>query len=312
MKPNKGAKAPATSVAPALAGWLSTKPSARVAKKHRPTGGRPYGKSNGQEKPNWFVVNRYSSAMSLDAADWYLNLELRGEIARRKDNELITLVRGELPIVRRDAYPLYALGLLEQMPGNRNPNFLRVLNGELPIEPVRNVLVKEFYHFERRINPDLREASKSFDDARHELPSEFNESVNEHFDIAYSGVFARINLSVPDDEIVESLKRYLAQERVRMRKHAPTSAQVRALDSLRKRNIPKLGTWAVRGLLPYLDLHQWAKETQPKPTDEQIAEWLGLSAQQLKDTKIDAKLVLNQFALHGWIFPRIRDESRAK
>jgi hypothetical protein len=51
---------------------------------------------------------------------------------------------------------------------------------------------------------------------------------------------------------------------------------------------------------------------QPKPNDEQIAEWLTLSKQQLKDTKIDAKLVLNQFALHGWIFPMIRKESEPK
>jgi Family of unknown function (DUF6387) len=221
-----------------LAGWLKTTPPASVAKRLRSTGGRPHGKSTGQEMPHWFDIQRYSLAKELDAADWYLNLELRGEIARRSDNALIELVRGQEPIISRQSTPLFVLKSLEQTLTDRNPNFRRVLDGDLPIEPVKSVLVREFYHFERQINPALREASKVLDVSHDEPPTGLDESVNEHFDIHYSGVFARINLSAPDDEIVDSLKRYLEQERGRMHRHAPTSAQVNALDSLRKRNIP--------------------------------------------------------------------------
>ena len=240
----------------------------------------------------------------MDVDDWYLNLEIRGQIHRNGTPYLLQRVRGVQPLVFRHEEDDIDAMLLQKCVTSQN--FKRVFSSSALSEAVKNQTVWEHYFFEKWITPSIREFAKNYDPKiTEESPPEFQESINDHLKKQPLNRIVTINLSAPDEQIIDSLKRYLATERQHAQNVAPVSPHAAALRALQKRNVANLDTWGKRRVLPYMDLSHWAKEAGTKVTNGHYAELLQISEEQLRETKNDAQLLFDQFVLDAWLLPRL-------
>ena len=89
---------------------------------------------------------RYAAAYEMDAADWYLNLALRGAIARGECKQFgLAYVRGPRPVIRRAAeLPPQFASIASELGGD----FADMLDGKAPRSGVEHLSAEEFYFFE--------------------------------------------------------------------------------------------------------------------------------------------------------------------
>jgi hypothetical protein len=170
---------------------------------------RPYSKVTA---PPWFDLSRYAAARDMDAADWYLNLQLRAVIARTAHKLARSYVRSTTPLVRRTQDPL-PFSLEGELP----PDFLAIFAGREPAPGVVPLRALDVYYFERfRLPEQIREFGRSFtpgEISAGEVPAGFTEPLDRLIEPRLLSVFARIDLSLPDGALVADLRAFLARER---------------------------------------------------------------------------------------------------
>ena len=79
---------------------------------------------------------------------------------------------------------------------------------------------------------------------------------------------------------------------------------------LGKVNRANLSTFAALGMLAYLDLSQWERDSGAPIIDTQYAELLNIDLDRLRETKSKAALVRNDFVLRGWLLQAAREAIR--
>ena len=147
--------------------------------------------------PAWFELKRYDSARNLDAADWFLNLEIRGEIQRSNSVNLTNRVRSTAPLIVRSTEDDEQRLILQT--SSNSPDFGAMLNSQIPPSGVRDMRVDELYFFERWLDEDLRAIGATYDP---ETPTSatrrFHESINDNLRKQLLGRFLRVDFTLPD------------------------------------------------------------------------------------------------------------------
>ncbi len=250
--------------------------------------------------PNWFDLSRYNAANAMDAADWYLNLGLRGWIARTRKASAgrRTQLRAD-PLVRRlEPLPFW---LIVRVPSELSA----ILDNRLPRSSVELLRTDELYSVERKLPEQIREFGRNCkwgETLASDAPSGFAGPLNHLIEPRRLSLFARVDLSMPDKVIVADLLDFLARERAALGSVIGAPQPYReALLSLGKRNAAKLKTFATLGVLPFIDLDQWAADTAVSIPPSRLAEWLGVDGDRLGETRNYATLLLNDFVLRGWL-----------
>ncbi len=246
--------------------------------------------------PKWFDLSRYKAAYAMDAADWYLNLGLRGWIARtRKESGRRTQLRAD-PLVRRlEPLPFWLIG--------RVPSELSaILDDRPPRSSVELLRADELYSVERKLPEQIREfgrnCTRGGETLASDAPSGFAGPLDHLIEPRRLSLFARVDLSMPDKEIAADLRDFLARERAALGSIGPYRE---ALRSLGNRNAAKLKTFATLGVLPFIDLDQWAADTAVDIPASRFADLLEIADDRLRETRDYATLLLNDFVLRGWL-----------
>ncbi|MEJ7669973.1 MAG: DUF6387 family protein [Casimicrobiaceae bacterium] len=248
--------------------------------------------------PPWFKLSRYTAANAMDAADWYLNLGLRGWIARtRKESGRRTQLRAD-PLVRRlEALPFWLIG--------RVPSELSaILDNRLPRSSVELLRTDELYSVERKLPEQIREFGRNCkwgETLASDAPSGFAGPLDHLIEPRRLSLFARVDLSMPDKEIAADLRDFLARERAALGSIGGPQPYREALRSLGNRNAAKLKTFATLGVLPFIDLDQWAADTAVDIPASRFADLLEIADDRLRETRDYATLLLNDFVLRGWL-----------
>ena len=262
--------------------------------------------------PKWFDMAHYVDADNMDACDWFLNLLIRNWLSQEADSHVQSLLRTIGPLIRRgnrdqvNEFRLHFFGRQEQAPAG----FLSLLTGEMIPSGVDPLTVQSLYAFERRLPDDIRAAGAEYVPgavARPDWPAAFFGRLDQAFVPQMVGRFVRVNLAVPDDVLLEDLKRFLQSERAELANlggRQPYRDAVRLVGKIRGRN---LRTLAKLQVLPYLDIQQWREQSHTSVTSYALAKMLGLdSASRLKETRRYVGLVLDELALRAWLEPFVR------
>lgn len=251
-------------------------------------------------------MSNYAATEDIDAADWYVNLALRAEFARGKLKAARAAVRGADAVIRRvESLSLHLVLVKHEL----DPDLARILAGELPSLGIRHITGQELYLFERKLPPDVRAFGASFVPGKtkyKDAPSGFTGPIDHLFQLRYLSQFVRLDLSRPDQVLVDDLILFLRSER---RAHAQIAGEYPsavALRTLGKCNRANLKTFARIGLLPFLDLEQWRTENQKIIAPAAYARLLHVGPEDVREARKKAKLVLNDFILRGWLLPRAR------
>jgi hypothetical protein len=238
----------------------------------------------------------------MDAADWYLNLLLRGHIDRTSDNFWTTHIRQH-PIARRDSEHANSLSFLVETSADFPPDIREILNGREPHSAVQSLTGVELYFFERRLPEPIREFGRSFVPGMttDSVPAGFRGPIDNLSEPRLLGLFARINLSLPDDVILEDLRDFIKAKRAELARIDVPQPFREALRVLGKRNAARLKTFVRLGVLPYLDLNQWLKETSKKITGASLAEILEIWPDDVRETRRYAAMLINDMTMRGWL-----------
>lgn len=267
----------------------------------------------GSAKPSdWFELSRYSDAAQLDASDWFLNLLFRNWLGRTSDGEGESFLQSAGPLLRRDdrdqinELQVLFLGREEEAPSG----LLTLACGQPLASGISPFTVETFYFFERRLPDAIRTAGATYEEGgfrRDGTPPAFYGRLDHAFQPQMVNRFVRVNLALPDDILVEDLKRFLKTERSELASiggRQPYRDAIRAVDKTRGRN---LGTLASVQLLPYLDVHRWLGRIGDSISDYRLAKIIGLDgASRLRETRRYVDLVADQLALRAWLEPVVR------
>lgn len=254
--------------------------------------------------PAWFDLKRYDSARNLDAADWFLNLEIRGEIQRSNSVNLTNRVRSTAPLIVRSIED--DLQRLVLCTSSESPYFMAMLNSQIPPSGIRDMRVDELYFFERWLDEDLRAIGATYDpDAPTSAPRRFHESVNNNLRKQLLGRFLRVDFTLPDKVLTKDFATYLRTERTRLKALKPDAPYIRALGSVG--NTLKLRMLANYRVLPLIDVLQWVQDSGTKVTNAQLAELIDIDDDQIAPARQYAKVLLNQMTMHAWLLQRARE-----
>jgi hypothetical protein len=204
-----------------------------------------------RDLPEWFDIEKYNGCESFRAADWYQALFFRFSLFQYMEcidhPEIGESIKRDLFSVR--ANPLNLLSLvnapfsnLKFMPPVSTLTFGRLLE-QCRIERVVD-----------RVSSARRELFAS-DLMRHNIPT----SIDEMPLLLSRFEAVTVDLGATDSVILESFRLWLKDARS-SRPEIKTS-----------RNKPAYGNWARYGLLPYLDLWLWEKETGDNIPDKVIS-----------------------------------------
>jgi hypothetical protein len=167
----------------------------------------------------------------------------------------------------------------------------------------------ELYEFEGRLPSEVRSAAAAYQRGErneHSFPGSFLGRVDHAFAPQMLGRFVRVNMALPDDVLLEDLKRFLARERGELASlggKQPYRDAVREVGKTRGRNLSTLST--VR-LLPFLDIELWCKESRSEMTDSALARLIELDTSRLKETRRYAQMVRDELTLRAWLEPLVR------
>lgn len=256
----------------------------------------------------WFDVAHYAASYQMDAADWYLNLALRGAIARTDADDAPNaraLVRGAQPVIRRGDASRQLL--LDK--GTAGADFVDMLAGREPRAGIEYMSATELYFFERRLPQAIREFGEEYVHGKtpvSEAPAGFFDPVDRLFEPRFLNAFVRINLSLPDKTLIADLKAFLARERKALAAIDGTQPFAAALHKLGNCKQANLDSFANYGVLPFLDVEQWRIDVGAKVPDAAFARLLGIEPDALPEARKKAELVLDDFVLRGWLLDAAR------
>lgn len=231
--------------------------------------------NNISELPAWFSLKKYAAAETLDAAGWYLQLYIRARcLSYLDDGEDIS---GILGLIR--AAPIIDITTNELL----NFHYHSGMFYEQPIieqsqRGVHSLTVHEFYvaainmeeskrnqakaYFETILGGLLGSPSKQPPRIRTEVMALLQEPVHDALTKPLDQALLGVNLLLPDRELVEQFKACLPA----LRKEC--SAEL-FIDKWHK---PDFAEWARLGVLPYLDLLIWQKESKAKVPNRVLEE----------------------------------------
>jgi hypothetical protein len=261
--------------------------------------------------PTWFNLSSYAAASYMDAADWYLNLSMRGKLSRQPNDFFLKFLQRQ-PIVRRGEDTPIELIISGREFG---PDFTAILNGREPRLNVEHLSAEEMYVFEQWLPKDIREFGRTYEPGKSqkaEAPDGFTKPIDQLFERRLLRVFTRINLAAPDDVLVEDLLHFVARERAALAVIGGPQPYRTALRELQNKKRPNLKSWAKLGVLPYLDIELWCIGSGAAQTQESIAEQLEIEVTALPETKRYASLLLDEMVLNGWLMKFAREEMRKK
>lgn len=255
--------------------------------------------------PDWFALGNYRDAAKMDAADWYVNLLLRGKMHREPDNFFLHHLRQH-PLPRRQTPAgdelVMLLGLLPAE--GFDPDIRRVLTNNEPRASVRRLRTEELYFFEKRLPEPIREFGRVYDPGKHnaaDAPPGFQGPIDRAFPRRMLSSFVQIDLSKPENLIVEDLLGFVAEQRKELAEIPVPQPHAKALLELRGRRSLKMSTLARLQVLAYIDLEQWRKESEQSITQAAYADALDVSWEDLRETRKYAALLLNDLAMRAWL-----------
>lgn len=265
--------------------------------------------------PPWFDLRNYGALRGIDAADWYMNLRLRFVLAHADDKNWRqfvdrAFVRAGDPVLLR-SHPLpIALAFMDEELG---PDFTAIARGKEPRLGVWPMRADELYFFERRFPAPIRDFGRTFlpgATGSGAAPPGFAGPIDQLFERRMTGVFARVDLSLPDAELVRDFRDFIADKRREFDRIGGQQPYRDALRVLSNRRRAKLTTFENNRLLPYLDLRSYVIESGSKWTNANYAEALDLDADVFRETVKYGKLLLQPFVLDGWLVGAAREAVR--
>ena len=251
----------------------------------------------------------------MDAADWYLNLRLRVSLAQPGDDDRRKFLAREIvqsaePVILRGSSLPIVLAFLD---GELGTAFAAILHGREPELGIRQLRGDELYFFEQRLPPSIRDFGRAFipgTTSAATAPDGFTGPIDHLFERRMTGVFARIDLSLPDTVLMQDFADFIANRRLEFEHIGGRQPYREALQDLSTRRRAKLKTFAKLGVLPFLDLRYWAADSGVKVTQASYAELLGIDADSFRETSKYANLLLRPFVLDGWLISAARDAVR--
>lgn len=263
--------------------------------------------------PPWFDLAKYAYAEKMDAADWYINLLLRGHLWRGDDDGQLSDYLREVPLIRRghDSAMMLQFRLMKRF--DVDPDVQRILNGDEPVSSVKSLRTDELYFFEKRLPEPIREFGRIYEPGkfdREEAPSGFFNSLDRTFPVPMLGVFARIDLGKADDEIVADMRDFIAEKRREFAKLPIRQPHREALRIFGKHNAANMKTFAARAVLPYMDIQRWLNETGSVITSAALARLLEIDPDTLRETKKNCTELLDNMVMRGWLTAPAREAVR--
>ncbi len=243
------------------------------------------------ELPKWFSLEKYETAKSLDAAGWYEQLSAR--------RDMITLIGSprwngwnpnDLP--KTATYLIKVLELVRAMPIlNIADNtilaayFFGGAMRELKSKDLRYsfgvhlTTVRNLYLTENNIEEDKRAHARGFfeqvfsdDFLDFEKPlTKLKYKCEDWIDEPVDGIVKNINFNLnvtvnmllPDKVLIEQFKQLLQQNRNQL---------TRVGCVIENTEKPNFSAWCEHGVLPYLDLQMWQRETGMKIPNRVMAD----------------------------------------
>ena len=260
--------------------------------------------------PVWFDLDRYACTHALDAGEWLMNLLFRCWVARTNDPFGLRVVQGVRPVLRRgDPEQIQTLAEVFFMREHKAPGGLLALLEGRPVRGgVQPLTILELYHFEGKLPADVRERGARYtqgDRTSAGCPDVFLGRLDHAFEPQMLGRFVRVDLSLPDGVLLHDLATFIRSEREDLAKKGgkqPYREAVRIADKKR----PRLSTLATIGLLPFLDLQQWADSCQPPVTDYQLAGLIGTDPNRMGHVREYAERCHQEVVIRAWLEPAAR------
>lgn len=140
--------------------------------------------------PPWFDLAKYAHAEKMDAADWYINLLLRGHLSRNDDDGQLSDYLREVPLVRRGHDSAFMLQLMLAKRSDVDQDVQRILSGYEPLSSVKSLRTDELYFFEKRLPEHIREIGRIYEPGkctRDAFPRDFSIHWIRRFRSACSG-----------------------------------------------------------------------------------------------------------------------------
>lgn len=234
--------------------------------------------------PRWFDLKKYSQAGSLDAAGWYEQLTVRKRLLtfmdwrgadekplRSHEPEFLSFIR-EMPIIdvtANDAMMVYFYDGAMHENRTQKPNYSL---------GVRLSTVRDLYLVEGNIDPDKREYARKFFsqifDKGHEWlegPSHLKYPCTDWIDKpidAISSVYGyainvQVDLGIPDKVLIEQFRMLLEARRKPL-----FDAGIELAPNRRA----SFTDWISFGVLPFIDLKIWERETGTKIPNRVMAD----------------------------------------
>ncbi len=240
--------------------------------------------------PKWFSLEKYETAKSLDAAGWYDQLSTR--------RDMITLIGSprwngwkpnDLPKIAK--HLIKVLEVIRAMPiFNIADNtilatyFFGGAIRDLKSKDLRYSLgvhfttVRNLYLTENNIEEDKRAYARGFferifsnDFMGHEKPSTLKYKYEDWIDEPVDGIVKNINFDInvtvnmllPDKVLIEQFKQLLQRNRNQLKRVGCV------IENTEK---PNFSAWCEHGVLPYLDLQMWQRETGMKIPNRVMAD----------------------------------------
>ena len=138
------------------------------------------------------------------------------------------------------------------------------------------------------------------------MPPGFDGPLDHIFPKRMTGSFVRVDLTSPDDVLVEEFRELIAEKRAEFERIGGPQPYRTALDMVEPKQEPRFKNWALRGLLPFMDLDAWREREASALTDAEIQRLLNVSENLFRQTRQDAEQLRKPFALDAWLLPLAR------
>jgi len=275
------------------------------------------------ELPEWFSLEKYDTAKTLDAAGWYVQLYIRARcLSYLADGEdisgILNLIRDEPIIDVTENSSLnfhYYRGMFYEQPiieqskyGVHSLTVHELYMAAINMEESKRVQAKAF--FEMILNSLLGVPPESPRDSsilNREKTAFLYEPVHHVLRKPLDQALLSVNLLLPDRELVEQFEAYLPV--LRKECDAPIFSK--------KWHRPDFAEWARLGVLPYLDLMLWEKEQDAKISyqvmEEAIFPSIGGSENRIRKTTVPkAKELISKKSLALLRVQAIREQGEQR
>jgi hypothetical protein len=232
--------------------------------------------------PRWFDLKNYSQAAPLDAEGWYEQLMVRKWLFKMmdwRDEDEKPLNDRELEMLSFiRATPIVDVTATLTMKVSFYDGVMHELRTENPIYSlgVRLSTVRDFYSFEQRIEPEKREYAHSFfsqwedrdwlngsGEVKFPCTDWIDGPIDDISNASASAMNMRVDLGLPDKVLIEQFKTLLQSLRKPLAEGGCDFAPTRRLN---------FADWVTFGVLPFIDLKIWERETGSKIPNRVMAD----------------------------------------